>query len=102
MRFREYFEKLPDETKIFKKSPIPKVLRTFILHIHNPKKKHYEFSVKNWFNTKVGNVTFFSQNWFIGLSEYIWIFSAFFLILKNPVYREILQSHLRIVLIDYP
>ena len=43
-----------------------------------PKKKHYEFSVKNWFNTKVGNVTFFSQNWFIGLSEYIWNFSAFF------------------------
>ena len=28
---------------------------------------------------KNGNLTFFSLNWFANLSEYIWIFSDFFL-----------------------
>ena len=53
-------------------------------------------------STKTGNVNFFSKNWFVNLSEYIWIFSDFFLIFENPVYRSIFELYLRIVLIDYP
>ena len=41
-------------------------------------KSYYRISEKKkLFNKKIGNVTFFYQNWFVNLSEYIWFFSNF-------------------------
>ena len=51
----------------------------------------WQIGKKKIVNQKAGNITFFSQNWFINLSECIWIFSDLFLIfeiffLKAPHY----------------
>ena len=83
-----------DETKIFKKSTIRKVLRTLILHINNSKKLLKIFF--KMFNKKTGDVTFLAKIDLLIFLECILIFSDFFLIFENPVYRQIFESYLRI------
>ena len=77
------------------------MLRTLILHINNFQKLLTNYWKKKF--KKTGNVTFFlTQNWFVNLTGYIWIFSDYFSIFENPVYRKKFESYLRIVSIDYP
>ena len=52
------------------------MLRTSILHINNS--KNFNKLVRKIVQQKTGNVTFFSQNLFFYLSEWIWMFSDFF------------------------
>ena len=53
------------------------------------------------FKKKISNVTFFSQNWFVNFSEYMWFFQVFFLIFENHVDREIFESYFRIISIEH-
>ena len=64
----------------------------------NLKKSTIQMLWEHWFYIliiKTNNATFFfTKNWFVNFSEYIWVFADFFLIFENPVYRKNVESYL--------
>ena len=86
---------LRDVTKIWKKSPVSKMSRTFILHTNNNNNNNnnaekLKIIVKNNFliNNQV-TYPFFITNKFIDFSESIWIKFFFFKFKKMPVLKKI-------------
>ena len=84
---------LPDGRKIFKKPTIRKMLRRWFYILIIP--KVINKLVKKIVQQKTGNVTFLSENQFVNLSLYIWIFKIF-----SSFWPSRLSRNLRVIFVN--